>query len=413
MSAFPNDLQFVSEFAQQDILARGPQHETATQKTESIVKTEETKIETNTASTNVQVENEPNVETEHDIKPEQMDVEDSIDNAIAGKKTKEGYESSDLDLSSDESDSEEEEEEEEKMTDNRGTKRSKMDLDDFEDDELLADGIVKTAHEITDFTIEKPQFEITPDTPLVLAGNVYHVIDNVVVVHCRPGSEFSTLDQGSLLVFENRQVLGEVFETFGPVARPYYSVRFNTAQEIDMALTVVGAPVFFVPSYQKTQIVEVEALKKIKGSDASNMYDEEVEEEEMEFSDDEKELEYKRQRNQAKKMKKKNARGTPNKQTHGPPLRRMPVDDFNTALDNYPMPPRQQQSYEDLLDEYTGTRPQQQQQQQQQQAYQSPEQLVSALYQNNQQPRPKNLMSIFGQAPPPISELERQEKESM
>jgi rRNA processing protein Gar1 len=152
-----------------------------------------------------------------------------------------------------------------------------MDYD--EDEETAPDGIVKTAHEIVDIVVEKPQFEFTPSTEVIYAGNIYQVIDNVVVIHCRPGAEHSTLDQGSLLVFQERQILGEVFETFGPVSRPYYSVRFNNPSDIDAALCKVGDPVFYVPSYGKTQIVKTEELKKIKGYDASNMYDEELAEE--------------------------------------------------------------------------------------------------------------------------------------
>ncbi|OAD04184.1 hypothetical protein MUCCIDRAFT_37049 [Mucor lusitanicus CBS 277.49] len=145
-----------------------------------------------------------------------------------------------------------------------------------EDDEQYPDGIVKTAHEIVDIVVEKPQFEMTPQTEIIFAGSIFQIIDNVIVIHCKPHSEFSTLDQGSLLVYENREVMGEVFETFGPVARPYYSVRFNDAKEINQEFAKVGQDVYFVPSYQKTQIVETEKLRKIKGTDASNVYDEEV-----------------------------------------------------------------------------------------------------------------------------------------
>jgi hypothetical protein len=87
-------------------------------------------------------------------------------------------------------------------------------------------------------------------------------------------------------VYENREIMGEVFETFGPIARPFYTVRFNDETELIKELTVVGAPVFYVPSYQKTQIVPTEALKKIQYTDASNVYDEEIDEDVSEIRRD-------------------------------------------------------------------------------------------------------------------------------
>jgi rRNA processing protein Gar1 len=235
---------------------------------------------------------------------------DIVDTAISGdKKVQEGYESSDLELSSDSSEEESSDDsssDEEVATATASSKpkqqQQRGEMLDDEEDEVFPDGVVKTAHEIVDIVVEKPQFELSPQTEIILAGNIFQIIDNVIVIHCRLGCEFSTLDQGSLLVYENREIMGEVFETFGPVARPYYSVRFNDAQEINAEFGKLGASVYYVPSYQKTQIVETEALKKFKGTDASNVYDEEVGEDEQEFSDDEMEMQAKKKRNREKKM---------------------------------------------------------------------------------------------------------------
>lgn len=124
-----------------------------------------------------------------------------------------------------------------------------------------------------------PTFTMTPQTAIVLAGEVFQIVDNVVVVQSRPGSEFTTLDQGSLLVYENREIMGAVFETFGPVSRPFYTVRFKSSNDIDEEVCQVKSPIFYVPDYPETRFVPTEKLKKIKGTDASNMYDEELPEE--------------------------------------------------------------------------------------------------------------------------------------
>jgi rRNA processing protein Gar1 len=206
-----------------------------------------------------------------------MDLDDSIDAAIAGKK-EQGYESSDLELSSDDdssssSEEEDEDDDDESSEDEKQENKNKKKFDDEED--MFPDGIVKTANEIVDVVVAKPEYEITPQTTVIMAGTVFQIIESVVVIHCRPNSEFSTLDQGSLLVYEDRQVMGEVFETFGPVARPYYSVRFSDSKDIKCK---VGDAVFYVPEYEKTKIVETEKLKQKKYTDASNAYDEEASE---------------------------------------------------------------------------------------------------------------------------------------
>ncbi|KAI8880114.1 NAF1-domain-containing protein [Backusella circina FSU 941] len=340
-----------------------------------------------------QVEKEPKVEPIDDNAPEQMDT---IDKAIADKAVKEeGYESSDIELSSDEesdSSSSSDEDDEGDKDEGGNNNKEKMMMDYDEDEDIAPDGIVKTAHEIVDVVVEKPHFEFTPNTEVIYAGNIYQIIDNVVVIHCRPGAEHSTLDQGSLLVYQDREILGEVFETFGPVSRPYYSVRFNNVSEIDTTICKVGDPIFYVPSYVKTQIVQTEELKKIKGYDASNMYDEELAEEDMEFSDDEKELEYKRKRNREKKTRNAQRNGNSHLGNFAPQKRaRALPNDFDSALADYesiqaPLPPRQQQSYADLNEGYT---PQlwplqppvhQQMIPPQANAYQTPADLVSNLF---------------------------------
>ncbi|CDR88490.1 related to NAF1-nuclear assembly factor [Sporisorium scitamineum] len=104
--------------------------------------------------------------------------------------------------------------------------------------------------------------------------------------------EYSVLDTGSLLCFEDGKVLGLVFETFGSIHNPMYSIRFASAAAIDRQLTQKGKVVFYLPS-QSTYVL-TQLLRSMKGSDASNMWDEEVAEDEIDYSDDEQEAEAKR-----------------------------------------------------------------------------------------------------------------------
>jgi H/ACA ribonucleoprotein complex non-core subunit NAF1 len=107
-------------------------------------------------------------------------------------------------------------------------------------------------------------------------------------------------------------VIGAVSETLGRVQQPLYSVRFTNMGEITEAGLAVGTKVFY--SEQHSTYVFTQSLKAYKGSDASNMHDEEVGEEEVEFSDDEAELEYKRRLKQRKVDK----RGGKTQQLGGP-----------------------------------------------------------------------------------------------
>jgi H/ACA ribonucleoprotein complex non-core subunit NAF1 len=64
-----------------------------------------------------------------------------------------------------------------------------------------------------------------------------------------------------------------------------YSVRFPSSENIDLAQVQKGRQVFHLP--YKSHYVFPRALALLKGSDASNVHDEEPGVEELEFSDDE------------------------------------------------------------------------------------------------------------------------------
>lgn len=84
----------------------------------------------------------------------------------------------------------------------------------------------------------------------------------------------------------------QIYETFGPTTQPLYQVKFNTSTHpLDPARVRVGREVFHVPA--RSRFVFVNQIKAIKGSDASNVHDEEPAEDEVEFSDDEAEAAFK------------------------------------------------------------------------------------------------------------------------
>ncbi|XWW93923.1 hypothetical protein V2A60_001862 [Cordyceps javanica] len=160
---------------------------------------------------------------------------------------------------------------------------------------------LRTKNELAEEGVTRPDVTITEDMPLEELGAVEHVVDTTaLVIGITPG-EYQVLDAGSVLCTASRVVVGAVAETIGKVTRPMYTVRFNSADEMAGLGVAVGTALFYTPAH--ATFVFTEPLKAVKGSDASNLYDEEAGDEEMEFSDDEKEAEHKRALKQKKKDK--------------------------------------------------------------------------------------------------------------
>jgi H/ACA ribonucleoprotein complex non-core subunit NAF1 len=159
-------------------------------------------------------------------------------------------------------------------------------------------GQLRTKNEIPEEVVPKPDVTITPEMAIEELGAVEAVVENILLIKAKISGEYRVLESGSVLCLADRSVIGVVSETLGRVQQPLYSVRFTNATEIAEAGLEVGTKVFY--SGQHSTYVFTQALKAFKGSDASNMHDEEVGEEEVEFSDDEAEMEHKRKLKQRK-----------------------------------------------------------------------------------------------------------------
>jgi H/ACA ribonucleoprotein complex non-core subunit NAF1 len=153
-------------------------------------------------------------------------------------------------------------------------------------------GQLRTKNEVPEEVIPKPDVIITSDMKITELGSVETIVDNILLIKAKTSGEYKVLETGSVLCLEDRSVIGVVAETLGRVQQPLYSVLFTNAGEITGAGLALGTEVFY--SEQHSTYVFTQNLKAYKGSDASNLHDEEVGDEEMEFSDDEKEAEHKR-----------------------------------------------------------------------------------------------------------------------
>ncbi|KAI1386098.1 NAF1-domain-containing protein [Hypoxylon trugodes] len=218
------------------------------------------------------------------------------------------YESSSESSSSDDSDDDSEDGNE--LLGPEETARILMEMEGGSDDEGegkakgSGTGVqVRTKHEMPEEVVPKPDVTITPEMDITELGIVEHIVQNTVVVKAHTTGEYQVIDTGSVLCKEDRTVIAAVADLIGNVRQPRYTARFTNEEEIKSFGLELGTKVFYPPSH--ASYVFTQALREQKGTDASNWHDEEAGDDEMEFSDDEKEAEYKRQQ----KAKKKGGRG--------------------------------------------------------------------------------------------------------
>jgi H/ACA ribonucleoprotein complex non-core subunit NAF1 len=194
--------------------------------------------------------------------------------------------------------------------------RRVVDDEDEEDEEggaVAAAVSLRTKNELHEPDITIPSIaEVGPDEQLEKVGEIMNIVNNVVVVKGEASSTHRAsehaLDSETLLVYEDRKVLGyvsgalpllvliprppaQIHETFGPTYQPMYQVKFNSTYPLNTDEARVSRPVFHVPA--RSKYVFVAALTRLRGSDASNVHDEEPAEYELEFSDDEAEAAHK------------------------------------------------------------------------------------------------------------------------
>ncbi|KAK4058469.1 hypothetical protein OIO90_000630 [Microbotryomycetes sp. JL221] len=178
---------------------------------------------------------------------------------------------------------------------NRGRQRQTQDDDDEDDDGGGIDGSCapKTEHEVEQPEIAMPTIDKVPqEHALAPLGKVQSIIENVVVIKANAEGSYRVLDEGTVCCWDDRTVIGSIFETFGSVHQPFYSLRFPASFIPDTNVYQVGRAVFYAPTL--ATFVFTRELRNVKGTDASNVWDEEAGAAEIEFSDDEAEQEYKR-----------------------------------------------------------------------------------------------------------------------
>ncbi|CAI8615995.1 unnamed protein product [Vicia faba] len=169
---------------------------------------------------------------------------------------------------------------------------------DFDDEEEVVVGPIRSMNEIQNLP-PVPTVDVTlePHHKMQPVGVVMSTLGAKVVVEGVDKHE--PLNEGSILwLTESRKPLGLVDEIFGPVKNPYYVVRYNSENDIPAGIQGGTTLVSCVPEFADHVLNNTDLYRK--GYDASGPNDEELSDE-IEFSDDEKEAEYRKMQKMTKR----------------------------------------------------------------------------------------------------------------
>lgn len=160
------------------------------------------------------------------------------------------------------------------------------------------ESVPKSKNEIVPVSSTDFNFEMKDSDRIHESGVIISVVQGPVIV-VKGSLDGDPLRNGTVLCTEDREVIGIVDELFGPVNMPHYILR--RVKKLDVK---EGTRVF---SVERTRVV-LDArtrlmLQQERGSDASNVDDEEVQN--KEFSDDETERQHKRKQHRSKGLDKR------------------------------------------------------------------------------------------------------------
>ncbi|GAV27845.1 hypothetical protein PMKS-001313 [Pichia membranifaciens] len=187
--------------------------------------------------------------------------------------------------------------------------------DDDEVNEGDNDEPIKSKNEILDSKVPSLPEDYTVDvnTNIQFIGTISGVVEKNLIITTAKSAEDKVLNEGTVICFEDRTPVGLLYEVFGRLQSPVYSVKFNTREEAEKFRERKGNKVYYV--VPTAEFLSTHHIRKFKGSDASNCNDEELPEDEQEFSDDEKEAAAKRKK---KRKKTRQITHTANSVENGP-----------------------------------------------------------------------------------------------
>ena len=190
--------------------------------------------------------------------------------------------------------------------------------DEFEDASANTYAKYKSQHEIDPDQFDKfaPKAPVLDDLDQIIdfgTINKYIEDNSTYVVLVQPSDPYKLYDLDNFVALKSKEVIGFVFDLVGHVTKPVYSVRIypefidklKSQGLVEIKNQLVDQKVYLVAKTLKVINASLPVIMAKKGCDASNVYDEELPENEREFSDDDKEKEHKKAL-KAKKKKNRN-----------------------------------------------------------------------------------------------------------
>ena len=216
------------------------------------------------------------------------------------------------------SDSEEEDQKEKKdfILDDKtySSEKSKLNkLYEQNQEEGIDDGTMNkytgTRHEIINEKERKDYpipFEVTNEDKFEECGIVKNIIENEILMTGINNNVLKVLNLDNIIFLPDKKYIGFIDDVIGQIDNPVYAIKIypNIIEEKIIEKINPGDKLFFC-SNKANVINAIELKNKSKGCDASNAFDEEVSEDERDYSDDEEEVKAKVRRKNNKKNKKK------------------------------------------------------------------------------------------------------------
>ena len=137
-------------------------------------------------------------------------------------------------------------------------------------------------------------FEINENDIFTLCGNVLNIVEGKILMKPQNiNSENKIINLDNIIFNKNKKPIGFIDDVMGQIDNPIYIIRIYPNLIDEKFKFNINEELYFC--INRAQIINYDEIKnKHKGCDASNAFDEEVSSDDMDYSDDNEEIEAKK-----------------------------------------------------------------------------------------------------------------------
>lgn len=177
-------------------------------------------------------------------------------------------------------------------------KNEKKRIEKFENDDDNEDmnSYLPSKHET--LQIKEPEIiQLNSKSKVVLFGNIETILEGNILL--KPMFSLKIYDLDTTIYDSSLNPIGFIFDLIGQIDDPLYIIHPFQQSELYIKSLKEGDQLMIDENNERI-VNTKELIEKSKATDASNVFDEEVDD--MEFSDDEKEIQYKRSKKNKNKI---------------------------------------------------------------------------------------------------------------